>query len=83
MTDSRHYARLSPNGALRFTPWTARKADSDYNRVHGVDERVRVADFACALNTYKALLSGFGRLQRDGPGGSTAAASAAGDRSEL
>jgi acetylornithine deacetylase/succinyl-diaminopimelate desuccinylase-like protein len=81
MTDSRHYARLSPHGVLRFTPWTARKADSDYTRVHGVDERVRVADCACALNMYKTLLRGFGREALGGSAG--AAAGAEGDRSEL
>lgn len=63
--------QISPNGALRFTPWTPRKADADFNRLHGVDERFRVSDFACALNTYKAMLEGFGRLLIPAAGGSS------------
>lgn len=84
--------QLCPNGAARFTPWTARRADRDYNRLHSVDERFRLSDFACALNTYKMLLEGFGLLGaaggRDSSGGhSTRPSAAAGDgddvRSEL
>lgn len=66
---------LSPNGALRFTPWTARKADGDVRRLHGVDERMRLSDFACALNTYKDLIKGFGQL-------GAAAGGAGGDRAD-
>lgn len=54
--------QLCPNGAVRFTPGTARRVDRDYNRIHGVDERFRLTDFACSLNTYKSLLEGFGLL---------------------
>lgn len=62
VTDSRHYLKICPNGALRFTPYTVRRADNDLNRLHGVDERMRLSDFSCALNTFKDLLKGFGLL---------------------
>jgi hypothetical protein len=88
VTDSRHYMKLSANGALRFTPYTTRKADFDYNRIHGVNERVRISDFACALNTYKDVLRGFGllgpqsskRAETSGRAGSSSAEGA--DRSD-
>jgi acetylornithine deacetylase/succinyl-diaminopimelate desuccinylase-like protein len=70
VTDSRHFLPLCPNGALRFTPYTARRAapHSDYKRLHGVDERVRIRDFACGLLTYRAAVKGFGQLLDDGQG---------------
>uniref|UniRef100_A0A383VVP7 Uncharacterized protein n=1 Tax=Tetradesmus obliquus TaxID=3088 RepID=A0A383VVP7_TETOB len=60
MTDSRHYARLSPNGALRWSPGTFGTAGGELNRIHGTNERMRIADFACGLLTYEALLRSFG-----------------------
>lgn len=62
MTDSRHYLQLLElgGGALRFTPWAAWR--SDYKRLHGVNERLSTADFACGLQMYKAALQGFGQL---------------------
>lgn len=88
VTDSRHYMDICPNGALRFTPWTARRADSDFTRLHGVDERLRVSDFACGLNTYRALLQGFGQFgvvkRKEAQQHSAGAADAgSGDHSEL
>lgn len=64
MTDSRHFLRLSRHGALRFTPWSAWRAD--YARLHGTDERISVADFARGLQAYTAALEGFGGLRDDG-----------------
>ncbi|KAF6250170.1 hypothetical protein COO60DRAFT_1647466 [Scenedesmus sp. NREL 46B-D3] len=51
MTDSRHYAHLSPNGALRWTPGTFSKAGGELNRIHGTNERILTRDFACGLLT--------------------------------
>jgi hypothetical protein len=60
MTDSRHYAHLSPAGALRWSPGTFSKAGGELNRIHGTNERIRIADFACGLLTYEELLRKFG-----------------------
>jgi hypothetical protein len=59
MTDSRHYAHLSPAGALRWSPGTFSKAGGELNRIHGTNERIRIADFACGLLTYEELLRKF------------------------
>jgi len=52
-TDSRHYARLTPN-VLRFIGAAVRK--DDLRRVHGTDERVGVQAYATAVRVYLQLL---------------------------
>jgi carboxypeptidase PM20D1 len=52
-TDSRHYARLTPN-VLRFVGATIGK--DDLRRVHGTDERVGVREYADAVRIYIQLL---------------------------
>src|SRR5947209_16423204 len=52
-TDSRHYARLTPN-VLRFVGATIGK--DDLRRVHGMDERVSVQGYADAVRIYIQLL---------------------------
>ena len=52
-TDSRHYARLTPN-VLRFVGTTIGK--DDLRRVHGTDERVGVQSYADAVRIYIQLL---------------------------
>src|SRR2546425_8017222 len=52
-TDSRHYARLTPN-VLRFTGAVIGK--DDVRRVHGTDERVGVGAYADAVRIYIQFL---------------------------
>jgi carboxypeptidase PM20D1 len=52
-TDSRHYARLTPN-VLRFVGAAIGK--EDLRRVHGTDERVGVQAYANAIRVYLQLL---------------------------
>src|SRR5881275_1671948 len=52
-TDSRHYARLTPN-VLRFVGATIGK--DDLRRVHGTDERVGVRAYADVVRIYIQLL---------------------------
>src|SRR5216117_3773130 len=52
-TDSRHYARLTPN-VLRFIGAAIGK--DDLRRVHGTDERVGVQAYAVAVRIYIQLL---------------------------
>jgi carboxypeptidase PM20D1 len=52
-TDSRHYARLTPN-VLRFGAFTI--GTDDLPRVHGTDERVSVGAYATAVRVYIQLL---------------------------
>src|SRR5436309_5288454 len=52
-TDSRHYARRTPN-VLRFIGAAVRK--DDLRRVHGTDERVGVQAYADAVRFYLQLL---------------------------
>jgi carboxypeptidase PM20D1 len=52
-TDSRHYARLTPN-VLRFGAFTI--GTDDLHRVHGTDERVSVGAYATAVRVYMQLL---------------------------
>jgi carboxypeptidase PM20D1 len=52
-TDSRHYARLTPN-VLRFMGTAITK--DDLRRVHGTDERVGVQAYADAVRVYLQLL---------------------------
>lgn len=52
-TDSRHYAGLSPN-VYRFLP--QRLYAEDVERIHGVNERIAVADYAQGIQFYHQLL---------------------------
>ena len=52
-TDSRHYARLTPN-VLRFVGAAIGK--DDLRRIHGTDERVGVQAYADAVRVYLQLL---------------------------
>jgi carboxypeptidase PM20D1 len=52
-TDSRHYAGLTPN-VYRFLPF--RFVAEDYTRVHGIDERIAVADYERAVQFYMRLI---------------------------
>lgn len=52
-TDSRHYARLTPN-VLRFVGSSI--GEGDLRRVHGTDERVSVRGYADAVRIYVQLL---------------------------
>lgn len=58
VTDIRHYRRLTTN-LYRFNPIWLREED-DVLRLHGVDERVAVADLAPAVVFYAALLRNAG-----------------------
>lgn len=53
-TDGRHYEGVA-RGVLRFAPFTLRK--SDLERIHGNDERVRIADYMRAIAFYERLIS--------------------------
>ncbi|GAB4284529.1 MAG: M20 family peptidase [Deferrisomatales bacterium] len=57
-TDSRHYADLA-GGVYRFAPF--RVGPDDLKRIHGVDERVSVANVAEAVRFYASLLQGAAR----------------------
>jgi carboxypeptidase PM20D1 len=52
-TDSRYYARLTPN-VLRFVG--AAMGKEDLRRVHGTDERVDVRAYAVVVRVYLQLL---------------------------
>jgi carboxypeptidase PM20D1 len=52
-TDSRHYAAISED-SYRFIPMRLQSAD--LKRVHGVDERIGVADYARMVQFYAALI---------------------------
>jgi carboxypeptidase PM20D1 len=52
-TDTRHYAKVSENG-FRFLP--VRFSADDFERVHGRDERVSVANYHFAIAFYERLL---------------------------
>ena len=52
-TDSRHYRRLSTD-VYRFHP--IRMKATDRGRIHGTNERVRVANFREGVAFYRSLL---------------------------
>lgn len=54
-TDSRHYEALGAP-TYRFRPYRLRP--EDLPRIHGVDERIAVADYAAMVRFYVALLRG-------------------------
>jgi carboxypeptidase PM20D1 len=53
VTDARHYAELSRN-VFRFLP--LRLTPRDLERMHGVDERIGVAEYENAVRTYRQLM---------------------------
>ncbi len=53
-TDARHYAALSTN-VYRFLPQRLRSADVE--RIHGVNERIAVADYAYGVRFYHQLIT--------------------------
>jgi carboxypeptidase PM20D1 len=52
-TDARHYAKLSPD-VYRFLPFHIRP--DDIRRLHGIDERMAVDDYAAAVRFYAQLI---------------------------
>ncbi|KAG2445338.1 hypothetical protein HYH02_008803 [Chlamydomonas schloesseri] len=66
-TDSKHYLRISAGGALRHVPVSLNKTAGDVRRVHGLNERVSVADFGRGVCVFQRL------LQLVGGGGSRSA----------
>jgi carboxypeptidase PM20D1 len=57
-TDGRHYRSLA-NGVYRWAPFTL--AASDLARLHGVDERVKVAELPIAVRAYMELMREAGK----------------------
>ncbi|MES0489196.1 MAG: M20 family peptidase [Leptospirales bacterium] len=53
MTDSKHYADVSEN-SYRFAPHTF--GPEDLGRIHGVDERIGVDDYALMIKFYAQLI---------------------------
>jgi carboxypeptidase PM20D1 len=53
-TDSRHFSDLAVGAVYRFAPFTA--TPSDLGRVHGTDERLRVADADRAVDFFERLV---------------------------
>jgi carboxypeptidase PM20D1 len=54
-TDSRHYAKLT-NNIYRFSPQRLRP--DDVKRVHGLNERISVEDYARCVKFYYHLIRG-------------------------
>jgi len=65
-TDARHYQRVAAD-VFRFSPYVF--GPGDLGRVHGIDERVSVADHARAIRFYVHLLE---RVAGAGPEGGAA-----------
>ena len=61
-TDARHYASLTPN-VYRFLP--VRLASRDLERLHGVDERIGVADYLDAVRVYAQIIRNLARSRAD------------------
>jgi carboxypeptidase PM20D1 len=57
-TDGRHYRTLA-NGVYRWAPFTL--AAADLARLHGVDERVKVAELPIAVRAYMQLMREAGK----------------------
>jgi carboxypeptidase PM20D1 len=53
VTDSRHFAGMSPN-VFRFLP--VRLAQADLARIHGTDERLEVGRYERAIRLYRQLI---------------------------
>ncbi len=54
-TDARHYARLTDQ-IYRFRPEMSRARDKDAGRLHGIDERVSIDDYAAGVKFYVQLI---------------------------
>lgn len=52
-TDSKHYARIAED-SYRFTPF--RLGPGDLSRIHGIDERLAIANYHELIRFYRALL---------------------------
>lgn len=65
-TDTQHYGKISENG-FRFLP--VRFGASDFERVHGRDERVSVENIRAAVDFYEHLVrrAAGGEASTDGP----------------
>jgi len=61
-TDARHYASLTPN-VYRFLP--VRLASGDLERLHGVDERIAVADYLDAVRVYAQIIRSLARSRAE------------------
>ncbi|PNW82050.1 hypothetical protein CHLRE_06g271700v5 [Chlamydomonas reinhardtii] len=55
-TDSKHYLPISAGGALRHVPVSLNKTAGDMRRVHGLNERVSVADFGRGVCVFQRLI---------------------------
>ena len=53
VTDSRHFRDLGEN-VFRFMP--AQLTPQDLQRIHGIDERIAVADYERAIRLYRQLI---------------------------
>ena len=62
VTDARHYSSLSPN-VFRFLP--LRLTSLDLERMHGVNERIRVGEYERAIRTYRQIIIDISR-EREG-----------------
>jgi carboxypeptidase PM20D1 len=70
-TDARHYESLSGH-VYRFVP--AHLQAADLARIHGIDERIAVADFAGMIRFYVALMGGEPTVTDAAPAGAAGAA---------
>jgi carboxypeptidase PM20D1 len=52
-TDARYYSGLSRN-VFRFLP--LRLSQGDLQRLHGIDERIRISEYENAIRTYRQLV---------------------------
>ncbi|GBF99972.1 hypothetical protein Rsub_12665 [Raphidocelis subcapitata] len=77
LTDSRHYERLSANGALKWLP-TAMSRAHDLRRVHGTDERSSLLNLRGAMCTAARVMQAL-----CGAEGAAAAGGGGGQHSEL
>lgn len=59
-TDSKHYARVAEN-SYRFMPY--RLGPKDLERIHGVDERIAVANYHELVRFYRSVLQGSATLE--------------------
>jgi carboxypeptidase PM20D1 len=60
VTDARHYSNLSAN-ILRFLP--LRLSSRDLERMHGVNERIGIAEYESAIRTYRQIIIDASRKQ--------------------
>ena len=53
-TDSRHFSEIAAGAVYRFAPFTV--SPSDMGRIHGTNERIRVADAEAAVAFFDTLI---------------------------